>query len=75
MSPPDNTGAINIKALTNWLEIDASIFMDSNECNTVIAAARDASGKSTKQILQSLNEASAEFGKAAKEKFGNKGEW
>lgn len=55
--------------------LDASVFMDSNECNTVIPAARNASGKSTEQILQSLNEASAEFGKAAKEKFGNKGEW
>ena len=55
--------------------LEASVFMDSNECNTVIAAARSSSGKSTSQILQDLNKASAEFGKAAKEKFGNKGEW
>jgi 4-hydroxy-4-methyl-2-oxoglutarate aldolase len=55
--------------------LEASVFMDTNECNTVIAAARSASGKSTKQILQELNEASAQFGKAAKEKFGNLGEW
>ncbi len=55
--------------------LEASVFMDSNECNTVIAAARNASGKSTEQILNSLNDASTEFGKAAKEKFGNKGEW
>ena len=55
--------------------LDASVFMDSNECNTVIAAARDASGKSTEDILKSLNDASAEFGQAAKEKFGNQGEW
>jgi 4-hydroxy-4-methyl-2-oxoglutarate aldolase len=55
--------------------LEASLFMDSNECNTVIPAARNASGKSSEQILKSLNDASAEFGNAAKEKFGNKGEW
>lgn len=55
--------------------LDASVFMDFNECNTVIAAARSTSGKSTEQILKSINDASVEFGKAAKEKFGNKGEW
>jgi hypothetical protein len=41
----------------------------------MIAAARSASGKNTDQILSGFNKASAEFGKAAKEKFGNKGEW
>ena len=55
--------------------LDASVFMDSNECNSVIAAARSSTGKSSRQILDELNEASAQFGKAAKEKFGNKGEW
>lgn len=55
--------------------LDASIFMDTNECNTVIAAARNATGKSKRQILDEINDASSEFGKAAKEKFGNKGEW
>lgn len=55
--------------------LDAAIFMDSNECNTVIAAARNASGKISGQILAELNQASAQFSKTAKEKFGNKGEW
>lgn len=55
--------------------LEAAIFMDNNECNTIIAAARNASGKSTANILKSLNDASAEFQRAAKEKFGNKGEW
>jgi regulator of RNase E activity RraA len=55
--------------------LDAAIFMDNNECNTIIAAARSASGKTTEQILKGLNDASAEFGKAAMNKFGNKGEW
>ncbi len=55
--------------------LDAAIFMDNNECNTIIAAARSTAGKSTEQILKELNEASTRFGKAAKERFGNKGEW
>lgn len=55
--------------------LEASRFMDSNECNTIIVAARSASGKSSEQILKELNEASSRFSKAAKEKFGNLGEW
>jgi 4-hydroxy-4-methyl-2-oxoglutarate aldolase len=43
--------------------------MDNNECNTIIAAARSAAGKSSEQILKELNDASVEFGKAVKEKF------
>jgi len=52
--------------------LDAAIFMDNNECNTIISAARSASAKSTEQILKELNDASAEFGKAAKDKFGSR---
>jgi len=55
--------------------LDASIFMDNNECNSIIAAARSASGQSSAQILKELNDASAQFGKAVKDKFGNIGEW
>ncbi len=52
--------------------LEAARFMDSNECNTVIAAARSASGKSTQQIIKELNEASARFRQAAREKFRKK---
>jgi 4-hydroxy-4-methyl-2-oxoglutarate aldolase len=50
--------------------LEAAIFMDNNECNTIIAAARSAAGKSTNQILKELNDASVEFGKAVKMTFG-----
>jgi regulator of RNase E activity RraA len=53
--------------------LDASIFMDNNECNTIIAAARSAAGKPCEQILKELNDASAQFGKAVRDKFGGKG--
>ncbi len=50
--------------------LEAAHFMDSNECNTIIAAARNASGKSTGQILRELDDAAAQFKKAARDKFG-----
>jgi regulator of RNase E activity RraA len=52
--------------------LEAARFMDSNECNTVIAAARSASGKSTRRILAELDEAVAQFRQAAREKFRKK---
>jgi len=55
--------------------LDASIFMDSNECTTVIPAARNSSGKTKSEIIASLDDASRRFRVAAEEKFGKKGEW
>ncbi|QGY46812.1 RraA family protein [Maribellus comscasis] len=55
--------------------LEAAIFMDNNECNTVIAAARNADGKTNSEILKDINKASSLFKKAVKEKFGSKGEW
>ncbi len=55
--------------------LDASRFMDANECMTVIPAARSTAGKSTEEILQGLNAAAAQFGQNVKEKFRRQGEW
>ncbi len=55
--------------------LEAARFMDSNECNTLIAAARNSHGKSMDIILQNLDEATLKFKTAAREKFGKKGEW
>jgi regulator of RNase E activity RraA len=55
--------------------LDASIFMDQNECNTVIPAARSSSGKSNHEIVEDINAAGEAFGKAVKEKFSGHGEW
>lgn len=55
--------------------LDAAVFMDANECNTVIAAARETAGKPTGDILAAINAAADRFGQAAKQKFGTKGEW
>ncbi len=55
--------------------LEAARFMDSNECNTVIPAARGAAGKSFEQVLKEMDAAGAAFGKAAKQKFSRQGEW
>jgi regulator of RNase E activity RraA len=55
--------------------LEAARFMDANECQTVIPAARNASGRSTEEILVSLSEAGAQFGKNAQAKFQRRGEW
>jgi len=53
--------------------LEAARFMDANECNTVIAAAR--SGLGSAEIMARLDEAGAAFSKAAHEKFHRQGEW
>jgi 4-hydroxy-4-methyl-2-oxoglutarate aldolase len=55
--------------------LEAARFMDANECRTLIQAARDTVGRTPQQICAALDEAGAEFGRAAREKFGRKGEW
>ena len=55
--------------------LEAARFMDTNECRTVIAAARSSAGKSTEEILASLSEAVKAFRRTAREKFSKEGEW
>jgi 4-hydroxy-4-methyl-2-oxoglutarate aldolase len=49
--------------------LDAARFMDSNECKTVIAAARSSTGKTVEEILAQMDNAAAAFSRATKEKF------
>jgi len=55
--------------------LDASLFMDDNECETVIAAARSSVGLSAREILQRVDQASAAFGNATRDRFRRKGEF
>ncbi len=55
--------------------LEAARFMDSNECKNMIHVARNTHGRSFSDILNAINVASSEFGKAANQKFGKKGEW
>jgi 4-hydroxy-4-methyl-2-oxoglutarate aldolase len=49
--------------------LEAARFMDSNECSTVIPAARSASGKTIDQALADMDAAQAAFRLAAQNKF------
>ncbi len=55
--------------------LEAARFMDSNECETVIRAARETAGLTMDQIVQNLNEASRQFGENTRKRFQRDGEW
>ncbi len=55
--------------------LDAARFMDANECETIIAAARDSAGKTSREILAAFDKAAARFSRNARAKFERKGEW
>ena len=55
--------------------LEAARFMDSNECKTMISAARGSTGLSTGEILDKFNRAAEIFNNAARAEFGKKGEW
>ena len=49
--------------------LEAAQFMDRNECETVIPAARNISGLSTEELLNQLDNGAKKFGKNTQEKF------
>ncbi len=55
--------------------LDAALFMDENECRTLISTARLAQGKAFEQILEELKQAEENFGTAALQRFNKGGEW
>lgn len=71
----DKHGFLAIAAEDEPRLLDASKFMDDNECNTVIATARGAAGCDTETLLQRLQSAGKAFGDAAAKRFGSRGEW
>jgi regulator of RNase E activity RraA len=55
--------------------LEASLFMDQNECETGFTAARSCSGLTNDQIVDQINAAGKEFGSNARKKFKRDGEW
>jgi 4-hydroxy-4-methyl-2-oxoglutarate aldolase len=49
--------------------LEAALFMDSNECNTTIGAARNSAGKGMDEILAAIDAAGDQFGKNVHEHF------
>lgn len=55
--------------------LDAALFMDKNECDHVIPAARSLHGLSMEEALRQMAISRTGFGDAVKAKFGRDGEW
>lgn len=55
--------------------LEAARFMDSNECQTVIQAARSGAGKPSGELLDDIDRASEAFGRATRAKFQRNGEF
>lgn len=71
----DKHGFLAIPACDEDRLLDAARFMDSNECQTVIPAARSCHGKTKEEILAAIDKAARVFSQNAKEKYGEEGEW
>ncbi|MCA9133082.1 MAG: RraA family protein [Planctomycetales bacterium] len=70
----DQHGFIAIPAGEEPQLLEAARYMDSLECETVIAAARSAAGLSRPALLERLNAAGAEFSRRVLAQFGRRGE-
>ncbi|MBB5039427.1 RraA family protein [Prosthecobacter dejongeii] len=55
--------------------LEASRFMDANECETVIPAARGSVGLPLEQVIENLNAAGKQFGENVRRQFQREGEW
>lgn len=70
----DKHGFMAIPAEDEARLLEAAAFMDANECNTVIAAARQGAADS-RELLELMAEAGQAFRAASQKKFGSGGEW
>ncbi|MAE60475.1 MAG: dimethylmenaquinone methyltransferase [Planctomycetaceae bacterium] len=55
--------------------LDAAVFMDQNETQSVIPAARGPAGRTNEQLIKDMIDARKAFGAAVKEKFQGQGEF
>jgi 4-hydroxy-4-methyl-2-oxoglutarate aldolase len=71
----DKHGFMVIPAEDQPKLLEAARFMDANECATVIPVARDGAGRSTDELLASLEASITQFSANVKTQFGRQGEW
>lgn len=71
----DKHGFLVVPAEDEARLLDAARFMDTNECQTLIPAARESAGRSAKETCDAIDDAGRRFGAAARVHFGRKGEW
>ena len=71
----DKHGFLVIRPQEQQHLFEAACFMDANECSTLIAAARNASGCTTEEILSKMDAAALEFAQATRKKFSRAAEF
>jgi len=71
----DKHGFLVIPSQDQAQLLQAARFMDSNECQTIIAAARNVSGQTAEETLRAIDTACDKFDKNTEARFGRKGEW
>lgn len=71
----DKHGFIVIPTDAQSAVLDAARFMDDNECDTVIASARQQQGRSIPEVLRGMDEAAVRFSANTRKRFGREGEW
>ena len=71
----DQHGFLVIPAEDQERLLEATRFMDSNECKTMIAAARHHSGMSTEQMLDLFDASCQQFSRNVEARFGHRGEF
>lgn len=71
----DRHGFLAIPAEDEAATLDAALFMDGNECDTVIPAAQLAYGQSHDAVRAAMLEAEGRFRQSAGGRFQRKGEW
>lgn len=71
----DKHGFLAVPAEDEEHLLEASRFMDSNECHTMIDAARVTAGMSIDEMLNSLDVSVKRFGEQTKAKFNRRGEF
>ncbi|MBP7140272.1 MAG: RraA family protein [Opitutaceae bacterium] len=71
----DKHGFLAIPAGEEGRLLEAARFMDSNECRTLIPAARGAAGRSLDQLCDDIDSAAREFRLNTQKEFDRKGEW
>lgn len=71
----DKHGFLAIPAADEEGLLDAARFMDGNECDTVIPAAKGVAGKDINAILTGIDDAGARFNANVAARFARRGEW
>ena len=71
----DKHGFLAVPAGEEARLLEAARFMDGNECQTLIGAARGGAGKSLRRICADFDRAAEQFRAKARAKFARRGEW